>query len=135
MLHLWAYVVMPEHVHVLLWPTELVYSIEAIRSTLKQPVAKRAIAFLKRKAPAFLDKLAQVRPDGTTVHRFWQRGGGYDRNAFESMTIWQMIEYIHNNPVRRGLVAIATDWVYSSARFYRGDLNVPIRMDPLPFLA
>jgi hypothetical protein len=43
-----------------------------------------------------------------------------------------MIEYIHNNPVRRGLVERATDWVWSSARFYAGETAVPIRMDALP---
>ena len=46
----------------------------------------------------------------------------------------QMIEYIHNNPVRRRLVRKATDWIWSSARFYAGATRVPIRMDPLPCL-
>jgi len=45
-----------------------------------------------------------------------------------------VIEYIHNNPVRRGLVAEATDWIWSSARLYAGDNRVPIRMDELPWL-
>ena len=31
-----------------------------------------------------------------------------------------MIEYIHYNPARRGLVAHPTDWPWSSARFYAG---------------
>ena len=42
-------------------------------------------------------------------------GGGYDRNATEPRTLLQMIDYIHNNPVRRGLVAKATDWIWSSS--------------------
>jgi putative transposase len=63
---------------------------------------------------------------------FWQRGGGYDRNVIDARTLFSMIEYIHNNPVRRGLVEDATDWIWSSARFYAGARDVPIRMDPLP---
>lgn len=43
-----------------------------------------------------------------------------------------MIDYIHNNPVRRGLVEMPTDWLRSSARFYAGRLDVPIRMNALP---
>jgi hypothetical protein len=43
-----------------------------------------------------------------------------------------MIEYIHNNPVRRGLCVNPTDWIWSSARFYAGVSNVPICMDELP---
>ena len=45
-----------------------------------------------------------------------------------------MIDYIHNNPVRRGLAATPTDWIWSSARFYAGHPEVPIRMNPLPWL-
>ena len=67
-------------------------------------------------------------------YRFWQRGGGYDRNATEPNTLLQLIDYIHNNPVRRDLVAKATDWIWSSARFYAGETRVPIYMDPLPCL-
>jgi hypothetical protein len=50
--------------------------------------------------------------------------------VLEPATIVAMIEYIHNNPVRRGLVQQPTEWVWSSARFYAGETRVPIRMDP-----
>jgi putative transposase len=74
-------------------------------------------------------------PNGEVHYRFWQRGGGYDRNVIESATVHQMIEYIHANPVRRGLVEQATDWLWSSARFYAGLDQVCIPMDLPPFAA
>jgi putative transposase len=40
-----------------------------------------------------------------------------------------MIEYIHANPVRRGLVARIEDWEWSSARWYAGIRPVKIEMD------
>ena len=40
-----------------------------------------------------------------------------------------MIEYLHANPVRRGLVAKAEDWEWSSARWFAGQRRVPLRMD------
>jgi putative transposase len=132
-LHLWAYVIMPEHVHVLFWPTGK-YEIRAIRSSLKLPVAQRAIRFLKSSAPNFLERLKDEQPNGMISYRFWQRGGGYDRNVIEPGNVEKMVDYIHNNPVRRGLVADPCDWIWSSARFYQGWQNVPIRMDPLPDL-
>ncbi len=50
-------------------------------------------------------------------------------------TIHAMIEYIHNNLVRRGLVDRATDWEWSSARWYAEMLLVRIQMDrTLPML-
>jgi len=46
-----------------------------------------------------------------TIHAIsdGQRGGGYDRKVIELSTLLYLIEYIHNNPVRRGLVNRATD--------------------------
>ena len=40
-----------------------------------------------------------------------------------------MIDYLHNNPVRRGLVGEATDWPWSSARFYAGMNEAALEMD------
>ncbi len=131
---IWAYVIMPEHVHVLVWPKQAAYKISRIRTALKAPVHCKAIKYLRQYAPAFLEKLQDRQPNGDVHYRFWQRGGGYDRNVVEPFTLLQMIEYIHNNPVRRGLVEQPTDWVWSSARFYAGQSNVPIRMDALPSL-
>src|SRR2546429_235564 len=119
-LSLWAYVIMPEHVHVLFWPQQPVYEVRLIRTALKVPVTRNALRFLRRTKPAFLEKLKDEQPNGKVAYRFWQRGGGYDRNVIEPATLLRMIEYIHNNPVRRGLVEKATDWVWSSARFYAG---------------
>lgn len=55
-----------------------------------------------------------VGPHGRAL--FWQRGGGYDRNVRGEDALREKIGYIHANPVRRGLVERAEDWVWSSAR-------------------
>src|SRR5947208_3168039 len=107
---LWAYVIMPGHVHLLVSTQEKKYKVSLIRTAVKLPVTRNALAFLRRRAPAFLEHLKDVQPNGAVHYRFWQRGGGYDRNIIEPATLLEMIEYIHNNPVRRGLVEKATDW-------------------------
>ena len=43
-----------------------------------------------------------------------------------------MIEYVHNNPVRRGLVDRAADWRWSSAGWYEGINRCPLVPDCLP---
>ncbi len=116
--HLWAYVIMPEHVHLLLWPTRYDYSISRILTTLKQSVSKRALLFVREHVPIFLLQMKDHQPNGVVHHRFWQRGGGYDRNLTEPATIWKEIDYIHANPVRRGLCERAVDWPWSSAAEY-----------------
>jgi len=116
---LWAWVIMPEHVHLLIYPRERDYETEKILASIKKPVAYQAIQFVKENAPAFLEELT-VRNRNRTYHRFWQAGPGYDGNLDDLEAIYKAIEYIHNNPVRRGLVAQATDWFWSSARDWAG---------------
>ena len=127
--HVWAYVVMPEHGHLLVWPTEVEYDISDILSSIKQSVAKRAVVYVRRKAPAFLARMEDRQPNGKVHHRFWQRGGGYDRNIVEPDTAWKQIEYLHNNPVRRGLVTRAEEWFWPSAADYAGLRAGPLRID------
>src|SRR4051794_8761598 len=56
-LHLWAYVIMPEHMHWLIWPAEAEYDISAVLKTFKQSVAKKAVGFVRRHAPEFLESM------------------------------------------------------------------------------
>ena len=110
--HLWAYVVMPEHAHVLLWPREPDYSISETLRAIKRPMAFRA------------HQQGIVQEPG-----FWLAGGGYDRNLTSPEAVHHEIEYMHGNPVRRGLCAEPADWRYSSAGFWAGHADVPLAMD------
>jgi len=126
---LWAYVIMPEHVYVLLYPRSAAYEIRRILVELKRPVADAARAHLERKGEAkWLERLTVTYPS-RRVFRFWRAGGGFDHNIFREKTVPAIVEYIHANPVRRGLVEHPTDWAWSSARFWAGGVDVPIRMD------
>jgi putative transposase len=129
---LWGYVIMPEHAHVLLHPREPAYAISSILKSIKQPVSQHAMAFLRKHDPEWLERLKVVRPNGRVEYRFWQQGGGYDRNVHHEDTAWTCVEYIHANPVRRELCAIPTDWPWSSARWYEGLENVKLEMDEPP---
>jgi putative transposase len=102
-----------------------------IRSAIKQPVARRAIAFLRRESPDWLEKLTRQRGTRTETH-FWQSGGGYDRNITTSRTLALMLDYLHLNPVRKGLVAKAVDWKWSSAGWYIERRAGPLMVDPIP---
>ena len=128
----WAYVIMPEHVHLLAMPRREAYSMQKFLSSLKRPVAWRAKQFLGELASsAWLDRL-RVRKGERTVFRFWQAGGGFDRNITCIEAVAQVAEYLHANPVRRGLVKEAADWYWSSARWWAGDTSGPLTVDPVP---
>jgi putative transposase len=112
---IWAWVIMPEHVHLLLHPRRQDYSISAFLKSVKQPVTNAALRHVRIRFPVFLERMLDVQPNGTFSHRFWQRGGGYDENLWTPKYVWDKVHYIHNNPVARGLVPRSTDWKWSSA--------------------
>ncbi len=53
----------------------------------------------------------------------------YDRNIYSPDELWEKIHYIHNNPVRRKLVARAVEWEWSSAADYAGVRRGPFPVD------
>src|SRR6266700_5802315 len=61
--HVWAYVIMPEHAHLLLWPTEFNYDISDILNSIKQSVSKRALSYVLQNAPAFIPRMEDRQPN------------------------------------------------------------------------
>jgi putative transposase len=109
-----AYVIMPEHVHLIVQPLNQHYDIALILKSIKQSVARKAKHFLQDHNQVWLERLT-VRRGSTRAFRFWQVGPGYDRNIRDEQELIEKIEYIHGNPVRRGLVQTPEAWLWSSA--------------------
>ena len=93
--YLFGYVLMPEHVHLLLGEPKL-HSLATTLSVLKRETSK----LLKGDRP-----------------RFWQTRY-YDFNVFTQDKFVEKIEYIHGNPVTRGLADKPEDWPWSSSRHW-----------------
>ena len=126
---IWAYVVMPEHAHVLIWPRQQDYKVGAILAAIKRPVSAQAKAYLMATGETeWLDRLTVSKGD-RSVFRFWQPGGGFDENLWNEHSIENVIDYIDDNPRRRRLVMRATDWYWSSARWHAGERNGPLKTD------
>jgi putative transposase len=131
---LWAWVIMPEHVHVVVMPQKIGTAIGSFQGAIKEQVARKAIQWLKQNAPEWIPRIT-IREGARRRRRFWQPGGGYDRNIDDLGTLQSMIDYLHLNPVRRGLVEKAVDWPWSSARWYADIRPVLIEIDrTMPFL-
>lgn len=119
-----GFVVMPEHVHLLVYPTAAEPSISRYLARIKQPFSKQIKDTLVGQSSRLLAKLTVRERPGKECFRFWQEGPGFDRNLFSPEAISSSLAYIHNNPVSRGLCRRAVDWKCSSARYY---LDVPPR--------
>ncbi len=128
---LWAYVFMPDHAHVILLPTSEEHPISSILKAIKAPVGRQGVEFLEANAPQWLPKITRQRGQ-KTERLFWQSGGGYDRNVIAPKTLLKMIDYLHANPVRKGLVTRPRDWKWSSAAWYDDRSPIPLAVDPIP---
>jgi len=125
---LWAYVIMPEHVHLLVYPLEQIYDISLFLKAIKMSVARKAKHYLQENKQEWLDKLT-VKRGSRKVFRFWQSGPGYDRNINTKEELFEKFNYIHNNPVKRELVSAPEEWIWSSASWYNGKSNVVLKVD------
>ena len=116
-----AFVLMPEHVHLLVMPRLKIVKIDKLLSAIKQPYSARIKRHLIESQSLLLQRLTVRERPGKTCFRYWQEGPGYDRNLTNPHTVFASIQYIHENPVRRGLVTKSTDWKWSSACWYASD--------------
>jgi len=113
-----AFVYMPEHVHLLVFPVEPTARIEQLLFAVKRPFSYRVKQHLEQTGSPLLQQLTVWERPGKQVFRFWQEGPGYDRNIFSRAAVLTAIEYIHNNPVRRGLSPTPGEWKWSSWKYY-----------------
>ena len=116
-----AFVFMPEHVHLLVYPRSVNPNISLFLARIKQPFSKRFKEHLQQRDSKLLEELTVQERPGKTCFRAWQEGPGFDRNVFSKKVIAASIDYIHTNPVRRGICLRAADWKWSSARYYLSD--------------
>ena len=122
-LHLHAFVFMPEHVHLLVYPfdDDANPRIDALLKAIKRPYSFRIKQILIVANSPLLAKLTVRDGADGEVFRYWQEGPGYDRNLNQPRSVLASIDYLHLNPVRRGLCERADQWKWSSARWYLSD--------------
>jgi putative transposase len=116
-----AFVFMPEHIHLIVYPLAQAASIPDLLKAIKRPFSYRIKQLLMQSNSRLLERLTIRQRPGVTTFRYWQEGPGYDRNITEPSTVLTAIDYLHNNPVRRKLVERAIDWEWSSTRYYLVD--------------
>jgi len=106
-----GFVVMPEHIHLLMGePTK------GTPSTVLQVLKQRVSREMRRKTVIGQLKFQFGAED--SLPQFWQRRF-YDFNVWSHKKKMEKLEYMHMNPVKRGLVSSPTDWVWSSYRVRR----------------
>jgi len=122
-----GYVVMPEHVHLLLSEPQretLSTAIQALKSGVVRSMqcSSRSVVAAPRSRKSgetWGTPVSGTPVSGTPVHpdRFWQ-ARFYDFNVWTEGKRIEKLRYIHRNPVERGLVSSPEQWRWSSFRWY-----------------
>jgi REP element-mobilizing transposase RayT len=112
----YSYVILENHLHFIASSDDLANSLKRFKSF----TAREIINYLKKvNAKTILDQLAFYKKahKKQTDFQLWQEGIAPKLIQSDKM-MTDRINYIHNNPVKRGYVDKAEHWSYSSARDY-----------------
>jgi REP element-mobilizing transposase RayT len=113
---LYAYVLMENHLHYIASGEILSRKLRHFNSYTAREIID---TFNQKKRTRLLRQLsgAKANHKRESSHQVWQEGFHPKQIVGDKMMV-QKIEYIHNNPVKRGYVDHPEDWRYSSARNY-----------------
>ena len=101
-----AYVVMPNHVHVLI-KTYASFALSKVIQSWKTFTAREIRRTLKK---SYSSSQYPIISSST----FWQREY-WDRFIRDEKHFYSAIQYIHENPVKAGLCKVPRDWSWSSS--------------------
>ena len=128
---LWAYVIMPEHIHLMIHLADK-NDLSKIMEEFKRYTSKQILAKLKQHEKVHLVELFTIANPKKEKHMVWEEGfRGLGIRSERGFNI--KVNYIHNNPVKRGLAEKPEDYIYSSYRNYYCEDNSIIKLDSVFF--
>ena len=116
-----AFVVMSTHLHAILWPQNGADISDVLRDFKRHTSRQISREAAKQGHTDYMKVFAAARlsfrSGRGSDYQVWQETS-HPEAIYGDDFARQKIEYVHNNPVRAGLVSTAEDWPYSSARAY-----------------
>lgn len=114
-----GYVILENHLHLVAQAPRLDKSIASFKSF---SAVKLVELLTRHRAEPLLKRLRYAKPayKSDREHQFWQEGC-HPQLILNAAMVRQKLDYIHNNPIKRGYVNRPEHWRYSSARNYLGE--------------
>lgn len=125
---LFGYVVMPEHVHLVIYPSSPL-PIGRVIGEIKRKSGFIISRYLQDINSVFLRNLTSSKENRSQYVIWLPRC--YDHNCRTHESVIEKIKYCHYNPVKGGLVGSPEEWPWSSNRHYQGIVPSPIEVDDL----
>ncbi len=126
-LKIYAWVILENHFHAILAAPDL----PRVMADLKRHTARRLLESLEEERAEWL--LRQLRYERAahkteSEYQVWQEGF-HPQSIPTDAIMLQKLDYLHGNPVKRGLVAAPEHWVYSSAHAWLPGARALLRCD------
>ncbi|MCI0397527.1 MAG: hypothetical protein L0332_23145 [Chloroflexi bacterium] len=113
-----AFVIMPTHLHLIVFDAD--FDAQRLTRTLadmRKYTGRRLADYCEQRMPAVFNQIFQGTERTDRERQFWQQSRHPVTIATESF--WQTkVNYLHDNPRRKGLVREATHWRFSSAAYW-----------------
>ncbi|HEY5535562.1 MAG TPA: transposase [Ignavibacteria bacterium] len=122
-----AYVFLPEHFHMIAKSKELIKTIQLIKMFSAKEIVKQLKVDNKSQILSLL-KQNKKEYKRNSDYQVWQEGF-IPKEIMNDEMLNQKIEYIHYNPVKKGLVNEPFEWKYSSAYTYEKNEEGIIKLD------
>jgi putative transposase len=121
-----AFILMPSHLHAIFWPEDKINLSDILRD-FKRFTSRAISAEAKLENDnELLEKFTSNRAQDVSQYQVWQ-DGFHPEVIFTEDFARQKVDYIHMNPVKKGLVSRPEDWPLSSARAYLfGEVTSPL---------
>jgi len=118
---IYAFVIMPTHLHLMV--SSKSGQLSATIRDMKRHTSKTLVEMVKTEPESrrewILEHFSRAAAQHKRNNKFqvWMQHN-HPIELFSNKFIWQRLNYIHNNPVKKGFVEYPEDYLYSSARNY-----------------
>lgn len=131
-LKVYAYAIMTNHVHVI-WQARKGYSLIQIVQSFKRQTTKDIKQVIRLDSRKYILGLIKTSKYKRSSFQLWQENN-YPEVIEDEKFMKVKLDYIHNNPVKKGYVSRPESWQYSSASNYAGEKVNAFNVDLFEFL-
>jgi len=130
-LRIHAYVIMPNHMHLIVFDSR--FDNDRMQKTLtefRKFTGRKLADYVDQNLSPSISALIRNNQLKDRARQVWQPGW-HSEGIVNEEFLHQKMEYIHENPVRKGYVRLAEYWENSSAKFWiRGEVGkIPIALN------
>ncbi|HSN95445.1 MAG TPA: hypothetical protein VLR89_10350 [Anaerolineaceae bacterium] len=126
-----AYVMMPNHLHMIVFDAK--FANDRLEQTLvdfRKFTGRKLADYIENNLPDSLARVIRNTELADRERQVWQPG--WHAEGLINENFWkQKMDYIHNNPVRKGYVRLPEEWRYSSAGYWLNGIEGDIPIVPV----